>query len=46
LRRQQPTLRYATISTVAQENIHSLLPENKGIADFIICVDEDMTTTY
>jgi len=46
LRRQQPTLRYATISTVSQSDISKLLPENKGIADFIICVDEDMTGTY
>lgn len=46
LRRQQPNLRYATISTVSQADISVLLPENKGIADFIICVDEDMTGTY
>ncbi|NUO03089.1 MAG: ChaN family lipoprotein [Saprospiraceae bacterium] len=46
LRRQNPSLRYATISTVSQSNPHVLLPENKGIADFIICVDEDMTGTY
>jgi uncharacterized iron-regulated protein len=46
LRRQQPQLRYATISTVSQADNRKLLPENKGRADFIICVDEDMTTTY
>lgn len=46
LKRQQPELRYATITTVSQSNIHRLLAENKGKADFIICVDEDMTTTY
>jgi uncharacterized iron-regulated protein len=46
LRRQQPTLRYATITTVSQSDTGKLLPENKGKADFIICVDEDMTTTY
>lgn len=45
LRRQAPQLKYATISTVSQKNIHELLKENKGKADFIICVDEDMTTT-
>ncbi|MBX2929435.1 MAG: ChaN family lipoprotein [Saprospiraceae bacterium] len=46
LRRQQPSLRYATITTVSQSETGKLLPENIGKADFIICVDEDMTTTY
>lgn len=46
LRRQQPSLRYATITTVSQSDTGKLLPENIGKADFIICVDEDMTTTY
>jgi len=46
LKRKQPDLRYATISTVSQKNIKELLAENKGKADFIICVDEDMTNTY
>ena len=46
LKRKQPDLKYATISTVSQKNIKELLAENKGKADFIICVDEDMTNTY
>lgn len=46
LRQKQPLLKYATLSTVTQKDIHSLLAENKGKADFIICVDEDMTNTY
>jgi len=46
LQQKQPSLKYATISTVSQKDIHSLLAENKGKADFIICVDEDMTNTY
>lgn len=46
LKKQKPELRYGTISTVSQKDIHSLLEENKGKADFIICVDEDMTNTY
>ncbi len=46
LRKQNPSLKIATISTVTQSNIKSLLKENKGRADYIICVDEDMTTTY
>ncbi|MBL7749008.1 MAG: ChaN family lipoprotein, partial [Chitinophagaceae bacterium] len=46
LQQKQPSLKYATISTVSQKDIHSLLAENKGKADYIICVDEDMTNTY
>ncbi|HJV18721.1 MAG TPA: ChaN family lipoprotein [Sediminibacterium sp.] len=46
LKREKPDLKYGTISTVSQKNIKSLLTENKGRADFIICVDEDMTNTY
>lgn len=46
LKRQRPELRYATISTVSQKDIHSLEAANKGKADFIICVDEDMINTY
>lgn len=37
---------YRTISTVEQADINSLLEEHVGRADFIICVDENMTTTY
>lgn len=46
LRQQKPELKYGTITVVSQENIKSLLAENKGKADFTICVDEDMTNTY
>lgn len=46
LKRKQPNLKYATITTVSQKNIKELLAENKGKADYIICVDEDMTNTY
>lgn len=46
LKKWNDTLNYKTITTVSQENIKKLLKENKGKADFIICVDEDMTTTY
>ncbi|MEQ1745512.1 MAG: ChaN family lipoprotein [Saprospiraceae bacterium] len=46
LKKQSPDLKYATITTVSQANLEKLLAENKGRADFIICVDEDMTTTY
>jgi len=46
LKKQRPELKYATITTVSQKNIKSLLAENKGKADYIICVDADMTNTY
>lgn len=39
-------LKIATVTTVSQKDITELLGENKNKADFIICVDEDMTTTY
>lgn len=46
LQQARPELSYGTISTVSQANINSLEKEHKGAADFIICVDEDMTSTY
>ena len=46
LKQQNNALKYATITTVEQANIDQLLDEHKGRADFIICVDEDMTKTY
>ncbi len=46
LQQQKPDLNYMTISTVSQKDISKLEEENIGRADFIICVDEDMTTTY
>ncbi|MCR6720455.1 MAG: ChaN family lipoprotein [Chitinophagaceae bacterium] len=46
LQRQSPQLKYATITTVSQKDIHKLDKEHKGKADYIICVDEDMTNTY
>ncbi len=35
-----------TISTVSQKDISSLEKDNEGIADYIICVPDNMTTTY
>lgn len=46
LQQKQPALKYATITTVSQADLSKLLEENKGQADFILCVDEDMTATY
>lgn len=46
LRKSRPELKYATITVVSQKDISRLLEENKNKADYIICVDEDMTNTY
>ncbi len=46
LQLERPDLEYGTISTVTQENVHTLEDENRNLADFIICVDQNMTTTY
>lgn len=46
LKLQQADLNYLTITTVSQENIYQLSKEAINKADFIIVVDEDMTTTY
>ncbi|MCH8555396.1 MAG: ChaN family lipoprotein [Schleiferiaceae bacterium] len=35
-----------TIATVSQADVKKLAKENKGRADFILVVDENMTTTY
>jgi uncharacterized iron-regulated protein len=46
LKRQSPDLRYATISTVVQSDIDRLETEHVNKADFIVVVDQDVTTTY
>ena len=46
LKKARPDLKVATITTVSQKDVKKLLTENKGKADYIICVDEDMTNTY
>lgn len=46
LKKKSPELRIGTITTVSQKDIRKLLEENKNKADYIICVDEDMTGTY
>ena len=46
INKYNPAIQSKTITTVTQENIGKLLEENIGKADFIICVDEDMTSTY
>ena len=46
LKKERSDLRYSTITTVSQADCSRLPDENKGKADFVICIDEDMTTTY
>lgn len=46
LKQARPELGILTVTTVSQKDIKHLLEENKNKADFIICVDEDMTSTY
>lgn len=46
LKRTRGDLQYATISTVSQDNVNKLLPEHHKKADFIICVNSNMTSTY
>lgn len=46
LQQLNSTKKYVTISTVQQEDISKLSSDNKGKADYIICVDEDVTGTY
>lgn len=41
-----PGLEIVTIEIVSQDDISSLEEENRGIADFIIAVPANMTTTY
>ena len=46
LQKAKPALKISTIQVVSQKDVTKLLAENKGKADYIICVDEDMTNTY
>ncbi|OMP29965.1 ChaN family lipoprotein [Mangrovimonas sp. DI 80] len=46
LKKEKEDFKYVTISTVSQDEVDKLLKTNYGKADFIICVDSDMTTTY
>lgn len=46
LQGENPDLKYGTITTVSQESLDKLEESHIGRADFIICVDSDMTTTY
>lgn len=46
LKLSEPDLKYLIISTVTQKNITSIEEEHLNKADFIIVVDENVTTTY
>ena len=46
LNQYMPGLEFSTIATVTQKDVSKLEKEHIGRADFIICVDEDMTRTY
>ncbi len=46
LKHSKPDLKIVTVTTVSQKEMKNLLDENKNKADYIICVDEDMTNTY
>ena len=41
-----PSITVKTIQVVEQKEIKALDEKNTGLADFIICVPEDMTKTY
>lgn len=46
LQKSRPELRLGSIATVVQKDTRKLEAEHRGKADFILCVEADMTTTY
>jgi uncharacterized iron-regulated protein len=46
LRQYKPNLKIITISSVEQEDISTLKTESKNLANFILCIDAEMTKTY
>jgi len=46
LKTYKENLNILTLTTVEQKNVHQLKEEHKGLANFIIVVDENMTKTY
>lgn len=46
LKQYKPSLTVSTISAVRQKNVGKLEKEHIGKADFVICVDEEMTRTH
>jgi uncharacterized iron-regulated protein len=45
IRQRDPNLKIMTISSIEQDTIEELKPENMNLADFILCVPSDMTKT-
>lgn len=46
IKQERPDAKIVSISTVSQADVNKLDEENKGRADFIICVNENMTSTH
>lgn len=46
LKKLDGDMNIGTISTVLQSDVSKLSEDNEGLADFIIVVDEDVTSTY
>ena len=46
LKKQVDVVKSGSVVTVTQENIDELLNDNEGLADFIICVKENVTSTH
>jgi uncharacterized iron-regulated protein len=46
VKKYNPSITFSTITTVMQKDVSKLEKENMGKADYIICVPENMTTTY
>jgi uncharacterized iron-regulated protein len=46
VKKYRPELKILTITTVTQNSLNTLEDANKGLADFVLCVDSDLTTSY
>jgi len=46
LKRNSPELKILTIASVEQDTIEKLYEKSMAVADFIICIPENMTKTY
>ena len=46
LKKHNPDIKIATITTVLQDDIDKMSNEYKGVADYIVVVPTSMTKTY
>lgn len=46
VKKYQPEKKVKTIHVVEQDQVHDLMEESKGVADFIIVIPKDMTKSY